>query len=328
MTTNNFIALSQNDIIIYNHIQSKIYSNFISHHKKYNTIDNTNNNENYCKKFKYNVCLCCRNKDNLNNYPAIYNCPNKKRILYNLNNFNFLNPISININNNKLYPIDIFTYYRQEYLPFIINEEFNIYKNNQLKLNIINKRKLQKSFNILKSYQNNFNFLQYSFKLFKGINKKPLNVFNDYSKKKSFNILKSYQNNFHFLQYSFKLFKGINKKPLNVFNNYSKKKSFNILKSYQYNFNFLQYSFKLFKGINKKPLNTFNINYDNSYNNNSYYNDLLEIFNKKPLNTSKTIATQTDEPIINYALIIAIILNDYTNLIGDYNDLIKSLIKY
>jgi hypothetical protein len=283
MTTNNFIALSQNDIIIYNHIQSKIYSNFISHHKKYN-----NNNENYCKNYKYNVCLCCRNKDNLNNYPNIYNCPNNKRILYNLNNFNFLNPISININNNKLYPIDIFIYYRQEYLPFIINEEFNIYKNNHLKLNIINKRKLQKSFNILKSYQNNFYFLQYYFKLFKGINKKPLNVFNDYSKNKSFNILKSYQNNFYFLQYYF----------------------------------------KLFKGINKKPLNPFDINYDNSYNNNSYYNDLLEVFNKKPLNTSKTIATQTDEPIINYALIIAIILNDYTNLIGDYNDLIKSLIKY
>ena len=28
------------------------------------------------------------------------------------------------------------------------------------------------------------------------------------------------------------------------------------------------------------------------------------------------------------AAIIAIILNDYTNLIGDYNDLIISLIKY
>jgi hypothetical protein len=142
---NNFIALTPNDIIIYNYIQSKIYKYFISHNKEYNFIidDNLNENNNdkkYCKFFKFNICLCYRNKNNLNNYETVYNCPNNKRILYNLNNFNFLNPVSININNNKHFPIDIFTYYRQEYLPFIINEEFIKYKNNQMKIKIINKK--------------------------------------------------------------------------------------------------------------------------------------------------------------------------------------------
>jgi hypothetical protein len=289
MTTNNFIALTPNDIIIYNDIQSKIYKYFISFHKEYNSIDiNEINGIKYCKSFKFNICLCHRNKNSVNNYPDIYKCPNNKRILYNLNNFNFLNPISINTNNNKIYPIDIFTYYRQEYLPFIINEEFNKYKNNQIKLKFLIKKKLNKYFNSLKNYRNNFHFLKYNFKVFKETSKKPLNnCHNDYLKNYYFNSLKNYRNNFHFLKYNFKVFK----------------------KNYE-------------KSLNKK----IHI----SYNNNSYYNDLIDVFNKNPLNTSKTTGTQTEQqqPIINYPLLFAIVLNDYTNLIGDYNDLIISLLKY
>jgi hypothetical protein len=85
---NNFIALTTNDIIIYNHIQSKIYNYFISYHKENTfTIDDNSNeiNENNYK--KYNGCLYYRNKNNLNN-------------------FNFLNPVSITptekINGTKL----------------------------------------------------------------------------------------------------------------------------------------------------------------------------------------------------------------------------------
>ena len=249
MNMNNFIALSPNDIINYNHIQSKIYKYFLSHHKKYNFIIDDDNNENdkkYCKNFKYNVCLCYRNKSKINNYPDIYTCPNNKRILYNINNFNFINPISININNDKIFPIDIFTYYRQEYLPFIINEEFNRYKNNELKLKIYNKKKLLQLFNCLKYFSNNKHFIKYYFKIFK--------------------------NNFY-------------------------------------------------KSLNKK----IHIN----YNNNSYYNDLIDVFNNNTsLNTSKTIGTQTEEPPINYSLLIAFILNDYSNLIGDYNDFIISILKH
>jgi hypothetical protein len=43
---NNFIALTPNDIIIYNHIQSKIYKYFISYNKEYNFIIDDNLNEN------------------------------------------------------------------------------------------------------------------------------------------------------------------------------------------------------------------------------------------------------------------------------------------
>jgi hypothetical protein len=252
---NNFIALTPNDIIIYNHIQSKIYKYFISHHKTYNfIIDDANVNANddikYCKNFKFNVCLCYRNKNNIKNYSKMYNCPNNKRILYNINNFNFLNPISISINDKKIYPIDIFTYYRQEYLPFIINEEFNKYKNNQMKLKNIQKNNLMKTFNIIKNHQNNYHFLKYNFNVFK--------------------------------------------KTLKL-------------------------------SLNKK----LHISYNTAYNNNTYYNDLIDVFNNNnPLNRTKTIVTQTEDTKIKYSFIIAIILNDYTNLIGDYNDLIISLLKY
>ena len=324
MNMNNFIALTPNDIIIYNHIQSKIYKYFISHHKTYNfTIDdnananvndnanvnanananvndnvnananvndNANDDKKYCKNFKFNVCLCYRNKNNIKNYSKIYNCPNNKRILYNINNFNFLNPISISINDKKIYPIDIFTYYRQEYLPFIINEEFNKYKNNQMKLKNIHKNKLMKTFNIIKNHQNNYHFLKYNFNIFKETLKLSLNEIHKNKLMKTFNIIKNHQNNYHFLKYNFNIFKETLKLSLNK---------------------------KLY------------ISYNNDYNNNTYYNDLIDVFNNNSLNTTKTISTQTEEdPKINYSLIIAIILNDYTNLIGDYNDFIISLLKY
>jgi hypothetical protein len=46
---------------------------------------------------------------------------------------------------NKIYPINIFTFYRQEYIPFIIKEEFTKIKNKYY--NIILKR-LRKYFKI------------------------------------------------------------------------------------------------------------------------------------------------------------------------------------
>jgi hypothetical protein len=41
--------------------------------------------------------------------------------------------VKFNYNNEKIFPIDIFTFYRQEYIPFIINEEFIKYKNKKIK---------------------------------------------------------------------------------------------------------------------------------------------------------------------------------------------------
>ena len=80
--------------------------------------------------------MCYRQKNNIDeNYLELYKCSNNKRILYNTNNFNFIKPVIVNIDNNKTYPIDIFNFYRQEYLPFIINEEFNNFKLIQIKLN-------------------------------------------------------------------------------------------------------------------------------------------------------------------------------------------------
>jgi hypothetical protein len=107
-------------------------------------------------------------------------------------------------------------------------------------------------------------------------------------------------------------------------------KIFNIIKNHQNNYHFLKYNFNVFKKTLKLSLNKkLHISYNTAYNNNTYYNDLIDVFNNNnPLNTTKTIGTQTEDPKINYSLIIAIILNDYTNLIGDYNDLIISLLKY
>jgi len=167
---NNFIALDNNDIITYNKIQSKIYKYFINHHKQYDFKFDKNAYEasvNYCKIFKYNVCLCYREKHNLDeNYLELYKCSNKKRILYNTNNFNFIKPIVVNINNNKSYPIDIFNFYRQEYLPFIIQEKFNNFKINQIKLNTFAKKRLANYFDIIYSSQSYLTCLKYNFKQF------------------------------------------------------------------------------------------------------------------------------------------------------------------
>jgi hypothetical protein len=160
---NNFIALTNNDVIIYNDVQTKVYKNFIMFHKNYGTkydklIKNNSLNQNevyklsqdYCKDFKYNICLCDRSsyKKSLTteNYNEIYKCINNKRILYNINNFNFINPINLINNNEKIYPIDIFTFYRQEYIQYIINEEFIKYKNKKLKIKIANNFRLSSLF--------------------------------------------------------------------------------------------------------------------------------------------------------------------------------------
>ena len=79
--------------------------------------------------------MCYRAKNNIDdNYLDLYKCSN------NTNNFNFIKTVIVNINNKKTYPIDIFNFYRQEYLPFIIHEEFIKFKNFQNKLNLFNKK--------------------------------------------------------------------------------------------------------------------------------------------------------------------------------------------
>jgi hypothetical protein len=164
----NYISLSNDDIIIYNKIQTKIYKTFIKHHKTYgNSFDIQecddiklyNNSQNYCKYFKYNVCLCYRNFKDITKIKLIYNdfykCINNKNILYNPNNFNFINPLLISLNNEKIYPIDITSYYRQEYLPYIIHNEFMKYKNTLKIINTITKNRLHRYFLLLKSNTNN-----------------------------------------------------------------------------------------------------------------------------------------------------------------------------
>lgn len=178
---NTFIPLRNCDI--YNIIQSKIYKYFLYHHKIFGmkfdeTIKNTISNEIYniskiyCKTFKYDVCLCYRShlKDNINEncYDEIYTCSNKKRILYNPNNFNLINPISFKIDDLNFYPINIFTFYRQEYIIFIIQEEFLKCKNNYNKI-IIKKNKYYFrlfKYNIL-IYKIKIKQIKYFFNLFK-----------------------------------------------------------------------------------------------------------------------------------------------------------------
>lgn len=158
----NFISLSNNEILIYNIINSKIYKYFLNYYtnigcKFYNDINNQSPlnqyeiSKKYCKSFKYNYCLCYRQSLKLiiNNIDEFDNdlfiCCNNKKIIYNFNNFNFINPIFVN-KKNKIYPINIFTFYRQEYIPFIIKEEFIKIKNKYY--NIILKR-LKKYFKLL-----------------------------------------------------------------------------------------------------------------------------------------------------------------------------------
>ena len=288
---NNFVALDNNEIIIYNKIQSKVFKYFINHHKNYDfKFDDQAyaSSIKYCKNFKYNVCLCYRQKININNdYLNIYNCPNNKRIFYNTNNFNFLKPVIITANNNKSYPIDIFNFYRQEYLPFIIHEKFIKYKENQNKIKIINKNRLLSYFNNFKSLKSNKTFLKYTFNQFKKSIKTNKKIYYEINNK---NRLLSYFNNF---------------------------------KSLKSNKTFLKYTFNQFK----KSIKT-NKRIHNEFNKNTYYNQLIDIFdndndndnnNDKPEITIQTVRN-------NYYYVIALILNDYTNLIGDYNDLIISMI--
>jgi len=122
---NNFITLDNIDIINYNKIQSKIYKYFINHHKQYDFKFNDTAYEasvNYCKKFKYNVCLCYRQKNNIDeNYLELYKCSNNKRILYNTNNFNFIKPVIVNIDNVNDKPN-----YNYAYVVAVILNEYNM----------------------------------------------------------------------------------------------------------------------------------------------------------------------------------------------------------
>jgi len=280
---NNFIALDNNDIILYNKVQSKIFKYFINHHKNYDFKIDENANEasiKYCKNFKFNVCLCYRQKINLNNnYSNIYNCPNNKRILYNSNNFDFLKPIILNIDNNKTYPINIFNFYRQEYLPFIIHEKFTKYKTLKSKLNFFNKNKLRKYFNHIQQSSFYFTFLKYTIKQF-------------YKQTKNNKIIHiEYNNNAYYNQL------------IDIFDNDNK-----IIEKNDNNYNKI---ITIEKNDNNKI-----ITIEKNDNNN----------NKQILIDKNDIGTQTEQPVYNYAFIIAVILNEYSNLIGDYNDLIISMI--
>jgi len=66
----------------------------------------------------------------------------------------------------------------------------------------------------------------------------------------------------------------------------------------------------------------------NHYNTNSYYNDLIGVFDNDNDNDNindikPLIEMQTNN---NNYYAIAVILNDYKKLMGDYNDLIISII--
>jgi hypothetical protein len=138
----NFISLSNDEILIYNIINTKIYKYFLNYYSKtgskfFNDINDLpplkqyEISKKYCKSSKYDYCLCYRQslKTIINNIDDnLFICSNNKKIIYNFNNFNFINPIFMN-KKNKIYPINIFTFYRQEYIPFIIKEEFTKIKN-------------------------------------------------------------------------------------------------------------------------------------------------------------------------------------------------------
>lgn len=156
---NDFISFSNDEILIYNIINSKIYKYFLKYHKNigckfYNDINDLSPlnqykiSKEYCKTFKYNYCLCYRQSLKL----IINNIDDFDNDLFICsNNFNFINRIFIN-KKNKIYPINIFTFYRQEYIPFIIKEEFIKIKN---KYNNIIVKQLKKYFNNFKnSYYN------------------------------------------------------------------------------------------------------------------------------------------------------------------------------
>jgi hypothetical protein len=242
---NNFISLSNDDIIIYNKIQSKVYKYFITFHKcsgiKFDELiknSSLNQNElykisqNYCKDFKYNICLCNRYfyKNCLanDNYTEIYKCNNNKKILYNINNFSFVNPVKFNYNDEKIFSIDIFTFYRQEYIPFIINEEFIKYKNKKSNIKYFVNKRLSSLFHIFKNYKN------------KKINKKlNIKLANGFRLSSLFYIFKEYRfkDNKITLKYFFKLF----------------------------------YSYYMYNKLHSL------------YDDNSYYNELINVFDTKSL---------------------------------------------
>lgn len=279
---NNFVALDNKEIVIYNEIQSKVFKYFINHHKNYDfKFDDQayQSSIKYCKNFKYDVCLCYRQKTNINDdYLNIYHCPNNKRIFYNTYDFNFIKPVIITADNNKTYPVDVFNFYRQEYLPFIIHEQFMKFKEYENKIKIIHKKRLLSYFNHLKSLKSNKTFLKYTFQQFKTT------------------INKNKQLNIDF----------INKKRL--------LSHFNHLKSLKSN--------KIKK-----------IEIHDHYNTNSYYNDLIGIFdndsdndnNENNKNNNDNDNNDNNKTKDNYYAIV-LLLNDYKNLIGDYNDLIISMI--
>ena len=175
----NFISLSNDEILIYNIINTKIYKYFLNYYttigyKFYNHINDLSPlkqyevSKKYCKAFKYDYCLCYRqslkliinNVDEFDN--DLFICSNKKKIIYNFNNFNFINPIFIN-KKNKIYPINIFTFYRQEYIPFIIKEEFIKIKNKYNNL-------------ILKQLKRYFKIFIYSIGIYSKFNEILLNI--------------------------------------------------------------------------------------------------------------------------------------------------------
>jgi hypothetical protein len=278
---NNFVALDNEEIVIYNEIQSKVFKYFINHHKNYDfKFDDQvyQSSIKYCKNFKYDVCLCYREKTNINDdYLNIYHCPNNKRIFYNTYDFNFIKPVIITADNNKTYPVDVFNFYRQEYLPFIIHETFMKYKEYENKIKIIRKNKLLFYFNHFKLLKYNKILIEYVFIQFKKI------------------IKTIKQQNIDF----------INKKILLCYFNH-----FKLLKSYK---------------INK-------IKIHNHYNTNSYYNDLIGVFDNDNDNDNVNDNINDIKPLIeiqtnnNNYYAIAVILNDYKKLMGDYNDLIISII--
>lgn len=194
-----FISLSNDEILIYNIINTKIYKYFLKYYKIigckfYNDINDLSPlnqykiSKEYCKSFKYNYCLCYRQSlkliiNNIDDFDNdLFICSNNKKIIYNFNNFNFINPIFVN-RKNKIYPINIFTFYRQEYIPFIIKEEFIKIKNNYH--NIIFKR--------LKKY---FKFFVYGINIYSGSNEK---ILYKYFNKFKYNFKNSYYNDLKYV---------------------------------------------------------------------------------------------------------------------------------
>ena len=149
--------------------------------------------------FAYVIDIFIKNCLANDNYTEIYKCNNNKKILYNINNFSFVNPVKFNYNDEKIFPIDIFAFYRQEYIPFIINEEFikyfvnaklssifhkfKDYKNKKINIKLANIFRLSSLFYIFKEYRfkDNKIILKYFFKLFYSYYNKLHSLYDDNS---------------------------------------------------------------------------------------------------------------------------------------------------